>query len=63
MTTVTVIVFGGKPVEKILVEDLGEVLLVTTPEEWAESNRLKRKPVTVGFKREYIVNDSRMTAQ
>lgn len=61
MQRVTVIVFGGRPVEKVLVEDLGAILLVTTPEEWNEAKLQKRQPVTVGFKREYIVDDCRMT--
>jgi|HubBroStandDraft_2_1064218.scaffolds.fasta_scaffold4098232_1 hypothetical protein len=52
---VTVREFGGRVVEKVLVEDLGDVILVTTPEEWKSSQIEQRKPVTVGFKREYIV--------
>jgi hypothetical protein len=41
--------------EKILVEDEGDVLVVTTEEEWAASVAENRLPVTVGFKREYLV--------
>jgi hypothetical protein len=52
---VTVRQYGGKIVEKVLVEDRGDVLLVTTPQEWAESQREDRDPIVVGFRREYLV--------
>jgi hypothetical protein len=55
MKRVTVVQFGGMTAEKILVEDKGDVLVVTTEEEWAASVAEKRPPVTVGFKREYLV--------
>jgi hypothetical protein len=51
---VTVIEFGGTITEKILVEDRGHVLMVTTEEEWEASQRESRPPVTVGFKKEYM---------
>jgi len=53
---VTVRQYGGRVVEKVLVKDQGDVLLVTTPEEWEISQREEREPVTVGFKREYVVD-------
>jgi hypothetical protein len=55
MERVTVVQFGGAIVEKILVEDLGSVLLVMTEEEWSASQVENRAPVSVGFKREYVV--------
>lgn len=50
-----VVQYGGTIAEKVVVEDKGEVLVVTTPEEWAASQREKREPVVVGFRREYVV--------
>jgi hypothetical protein len=55
MKRVTVIVFGGAVEEKILVEDRGNVLLVTTEEEFALSVVQNRPPVAVGFRLEYLV--------
>jgi hypothetical protein len=52
---VTVIQYGGKVVEKILVEDRGDVLVVTSPEEWNVAQIEEREPVTVGFRREFLV--------
>ena len=40
-----------------MVEDRGDVLLVTTEEEWLASKAENRAPVSVGFRREYIVNE------
>ena len=57
MKRVTVIQFGGTIVEKILVEDKGDVLVVTTEEEWKAAAAENRPPVSVGFKREYLVED------
>ena len=55
MKRVTVIQFGGMTAEKILVEDRGDVLVVTTDEEWTASVAENRPPVSVGFKREDLV--------
>jgi len=55
MKTVTVIVYGGAIEEKILVEDRGDVLIVTTAEEWRAAETENRAPIVVGFKREYLV--------
>jgi hypothetical protein len=55
ITRVTVIQYGGTIAEKILVEDRGDVLLVTTEEEWNASQSENRAPISVGFKAEYIV--------
>ena len=54
---VTVIQYGGTIAEKILVEDRGEVLLVTTEEEWDAADVENRHPVAVGFRREYLVEE------
>jgi hypothetical protein len=54
---VNVIQFGGTIAEKILVEDRGDVLVVTTEEEWAASVAENRPPISVGFKREYLVEN------
>jgi hypothetical protein len=52
---VTVVVYGGETASKVLVHDLGEVLLVTTRSEWEAAQSERREPVTVGFKREYLI--------
>lgn len=52
---VTVREYGGRIVEKVLVREMGNVLMVTTPEEWNSSQVEEREPVTVGFRREYLV--------
>lgn len=56
MKKVTVTVFGGTIEEKILVEDKGDVLVVTTEDEWNAAERENRLPIVVGFRREYLVN-------
>ena len=52
---VTVIQYGGVVAEKILVEDRGDVLIVTTEEEWRVAESEGRPPISVGFRREYLV--------
>jgi hypothetical protein len=60
MQRVTVIEFGGRAVEKVVVSDLGNILLVTTPFEYESAKYEKRKPLTVGFKKSYVIDDSPM---
>jgi hypothetical protein len=55
MKTVNVVVYGGAIEEKILVEDRGDVLIVTTKDEWKVAEHENRPPVAVGFRREYLV--------
>ncbi len=55
MKTVTVIVYGGTIEKKILVEDRGNILIVTTEDEWKAAERENRPPVAIGFRREYLV--------
>ncbi len=54
MKRVTVHVYGGTIAEKILVEDRGDVLLLTTETEWRAAERESRQPIVVGFRREYV---------
>lgn len=56
MKRVTVIQYGGTIAEKILVEDRGDVLLVTTEEEWRASEIEQRSPISVGFRKEYVTD-------
>lgn len=56
MKRVIVTVYGGAIEEKILVEDRGEVLIVTTEEEFQSAKIENRTPVVVGFRREYLIN-------
>jgi hypothetical protein len=56
MKKITVVQYGGTIAEKILVEDRGEVLIVTTEAEWRAAEAEKRPPVTVGFRREYLID-------
>ena len=58
MKIVTVKQYGGRIAEKVLVKDLGDVVLVTTREEWDSSVVQDREPITVGFRREYVVKES-----
>jgi hypothetical protein len=58
MNRVTVIQYGGTIAEKILVEDRGDVLIVTTEAEWRAAEVENRPPVTVGFRREYLIEDA-----
>ena len=55
MKRVTVMQYGGVTAEKILVEDRGEVLILTTEEEWVAAQSEGRDPIVVGFKREYLL--------
>ncbi len=55
---VTVCQYGGTIAEKVVVQDLGDVLILTTEEEWEASQRENRDPVTVGFKRQYAIQDA-----
>jgi hypothetical protein len=57
MKYVTVIQFGGAIVEKVLVKDLGDVVLVTTEDEWVASQNEARAPISIGFKREYVTSE------
>ena len=57
MKRITVRVFGGTTADKIVVEDKGDVLVVTTEEEWLAFQAENRVPVVVGFKREYVVEE------
>jgi len=56
---VTVREFGDVLAEKIIMDDLGDVLLVTTELEWEASQRERRPPVSVGFRKEYVCQKSR----
>jgi hypothetical protein len=44
-------------IKRLVVEDLGEVLLVCLPEEYARARREGRKPMAVGFKRSDLIPD------
>ena len=54
MKRVTVYIYGGTIAEKILVEDRGDVLLLTTEAEWSAAEKESRQPIVVGFRREYL---------
>jgi hypothetical protein len=54
---VTVVEYGGTISRKVLVEDRGDVLIVTSETEWDLSVMESRPPVVVGFRREYIAAD------
>lgn len=59
---VTVSCYGGQKVQMILVEDLGDVLVVCSPEEIEDARRQGREPLTLGFKRESVAMMSAMKA-
>ncbi len=58
MKRVRLIVYGGTIAEKILVEERGDVLIVTTEEEFEAAKVENRTPVVVGFRRQYLVDNS-----
>ena len=57
MKRVTVVEFGGTISTKILVENRGDVLVVTREEEWEASQKESRPPIVVGFRREYLTKE------
>ena len=58
MKRITVMQFGGTISKKILVEDKGDVLILTSEEEWKRSQSESRPPIVVGFRREYVIEES-----
>jgi hypothetical protein len=57
MKRVTVVQFGGTISTKILIEDRGSVLILTSEQEWEASQKEGRVPVVVGFRREYVTGE------
>jgi hypothetical protein len=51
---VTLDAFGG-PIERVVVEILGDVVAVCRREELERAKRERRNPVTVGFRRRDII--------
>ena len=58
MERVTVVEFGGMISTKILIEDRGDVLILTSEEEFEKAERESRAPVVVGFRREYLAENA-----
>jgi hypothetical protein len=56
---VTVMSYGGKKLERTVVRDLGSVILICKPEEFAQALVEKREPIAVGFKKEFVVYQSK----
>jgi hypothetical protein len=51
---VTVDTFGGAKAEKIVVEDLGETVLICRPEEFEAAKAQNRAPISIAFRKEYV---------
>ncbi len=51
---VTVRCYGGEKARMLVVRDLGEVLVVCSPEEMETARVQSREPLTLGFKRESV---------
>ena len=51
---VTVTVFGGQKVQRVVVKDLGETVLVCKREELEAAARENREPLAVGIKKDHI---------
>jgi hypothetical protein len=51
---VTLISYGGKLINRVVVKDLGSVLLVCKTCELEQARTEKRDPICIGFKKEYI---------
>lgn len=56
LRVVTVAQFGGKIAEMVVVQDLGEVFLLTKPEEWHTAQQEKREPISIGFSKKYVID-------
>jgi plastocyanin domain-containing protein len=54
---VTVSIFGGKKVRRVLVKELDEVFLICKREEMIEAEREGRPPITVGIKKTDVSMD------
>ena len=53
---VTLRAFRGQEIIRTVVRDLGEVIMICKPEEFAAANAEKREPVSVGFPKTAIIN-------
>ena len=53
---VTVSCFGGVTAEMIVVNDLGDVLVLSSPDEIMAAKQEEREPVTVGFPRSSVIS-------
>lgn len=49
---------GLGPITRVVVEDLGEVLLVTRQEELSAARQQGREPAAVGFKKQDVIDDT-----
>jgi hypothetical protein len=45
-------------ISRIVVEDLGDVITVCSPEEYKEAQRLSRQPLAIGFKKKDLARRS-----
>ena len=46
-------------IDRIVVEDLGAVILICRPEEYERASTEGRDPVSVGFKKTYVIPQSK----
>jgi hypothetical protein len=53
---VTLAAFGGKNIVRTVVKDLGDVLLICKPEEFAAAEAESREPISVGFPKSAVVD-------
>jgi len=44
------------PIQRVVVSDMGDVIAVTTPEEWRASRGLGNTPVSIGFRRSDVID-------
>jgi len=58
-TLVTVECFGGQTAQMIVVEDLGDILVVCTEQEFDAASAAGREPSTIGFRRSSVLNVDR----
>lgn len=54
---VTLVAFGGKLIQRRVVEDRGSVILICRDEEYQSASVEKRPPITVGFPRTSVIGE------
>lgn len=53
-TIVNVQAAGERQLRRCVVEDRGEIVLITTTEEYEQAQVERREPVSIGFRREWV---------
>jgi len=46
------------PIKRVVVRDLGEVLLVCRPDEFDSAQKERREPISVGFRKSAVIDET-----